>query len=361
MRKARRHAASPPGRVLAPRTSARSWRSGEVVTVKDFDARRGRRRHRHQQGQGLRRRHEAPRLRRRPPGPWLAQHRQPGSIGACGVPPRVFKGMRMAGRMGGQDRSPSAACRSSGRRRAQHPADQGRRPGRPHGIVIVRPAMSPLLITGARGHRIAASWSSPRSSRHQEIKPYLIHQVVAQLAARRGGNARPRPVPRCGAVAPSRSGRRAPAAPVRARPVRRVWVGGGVVHGPHPRGYAAANPKKMKACRTALKAPCPTRAQRSRHRVTLAGDGPSTKAAKDFLDKAPEGLQARPLLVVVDGARLRRGQVVPQPAGRPRAGRAGSWNTVRRDGRASLLIERACWDRLAAIGEPRAAAKEDGE
>jgi large subunit ribosomal protein L3 len=29
-------------------------------------------------------------------------HRAPGSIGACATPARVFKGMRMAGRMGGQ-------------------------------------------------------------------------------------------------------------------------------------------------------------------------------------------------------------------------------------------------------------------
>ncbi len=29
------------------------------------------------------------------------KHRMPGSIGACSTPGRVFKGMRMAGRMGG--------------------------------------------------------------------------------------------------------------------------------------------------------------------------------------------------------------------------------------------------------------------
>jgi large subunit ribosomal protein L3 len=30
------------------------------------------------------------------------KHRAPGSIGACATPSRVFKGMRMAGRMGGE-------------------------------------------------------------------------------------------------------------------------------------------------------------------------------------------------------------------------------------------------------------------
>ncbi|MGB7423356.1 MAG: 50S ribosomal protein L3, partial [Ornithinimicrobium sp.] len=29
-------------------------------------------------------------------------HRKPGSIGACATPGRVFKGQRMAGRMGGE-------------------------------------------------------------------------------------------------------------------------------------------------------------------------------------------------------------------------------------------------------------------
>ena len=29
------------------------------------------------------------------------KHRSPGSIGGCATPGRVFKGMRMAGRMGG--------------------------------------------------------------------------------------------------------------------------------------------------------------------------------------------------------------------------------------------------------------------
>jgi large subunit ribosomal protein L3 len=30
------------------------------------------------------------------------KHRAPGSIGACATPARVFKGMKMAGRMGGK-------------------------------------------------------------------------------------------------------------------------------------------------------------------------------------------------------------------------------------------------------------------
>ena len=66
------------------------------------------------------------------------KHRSPGSIGACATPGRVFKGIRMAGRMG-DDRTttqnltvhastPSAACSSS---RARSPARRRPRP-RPH-------------------------------------------------------------------------------------------------------------------------------------------------------------------------------------------------------------------------------------
>jgi large subunit ribosomal protein L3 len=64
--------------------------------------RRGHRRDRHQQGQGLRRHHEAPRLLRCGASHGAHRnHRKPGSIGACATPGRVFKGTRMAGRMGG--------------------------------------------------------------------------------------------------------------------------------------------------------------------------------------------------------------------------------------------------------------------
>ena len=60
------------------------------------------RRRRHHQGQGLRRCHEASRLPRRGRVATVrtATTASPGSIGGCATPGRVFKGMRMAGRMG---------------------------------------------------------------------------------------------------------------------------------------------------------------------------------------------------------------------------------------------------------------------
>jgi large subunit ribosomal protein L3 len=102
LRGSRRHAASPHHRDphrghfrLHPGPGAHGRRH--------LRCRPARRRRRHEQGQGLRRCHEASQLQGR-----LASHgshrnhRKPGSIGASSTPSRVFKGMRMAGRMGGE-------------------------------------------------------------------------------------------------------------------------------------------------------------------------------------------------------------------------------------------------------------------
>jgi large subunit ribosomal protein L4 len=218
--------------------------------------------------------------------------------------------------------------------------------------------MSPLLILGLEG-TASGELELTAGLAAQEIKPYLIHEVVTQeLAVRRGGNAstKTRSDVRGGGAKPWRqkgTGR------ARAGSNRSpIWVGGGVVFGPHPRSYAGKVNRKVQiqAWRSALKAHVE---RGSVAIVDAAWDGPSTKAAKDFLDKAPEGLQARPLLVVVealdsDAAKsfrnLRDVYVLE------------GWELETVDVMAarSLLIERACWDRLAAIGEPRAVAKEDG-
>ena len=59
-------------------------------------------------------------------------HRKPGSIGGCATPGRVFKGMRMAGRMGGVRQTTQNLTDPGGRRRERPAADQGR-PARPQG------------------------------------------------------------------------------------------------------------------------------------------------------------------------------------------------------------------------------------
>ena len=68
-------------------------------------------------------------------------HRKPGSIGGCATPGRVFKGMRMAGRMGGE--------RQTTQNLTIHAVDadkglllvKGAVPGPRGGIVLVRAAV----------------------------------------------------------------------------------------------------------------------------------------------------------------------------------------------------------------------------
>jgi large subunit ribosomal protein L4 len=109
----------------------------------------------------------------------------------------------------------------------------------------------------------------------------LIHQVVvAQLAAARQGthSTKTRGDVRGGGRKPHRQKGtgRARQGSVRAP----QYVGGGVVHGPHPHGYAQRTPKKMIAA--ALRGALSDRARNSRVHVVdefVAGDVPSTKAA----------------------------------------------------------------------------------
>jgi large subunit ribosomal protein L4 len=109
----------------------------------------------------------------------------------------------------------------------------------------------------------------------------LIHQVVtAQLAAARQGthSTKSRGEVRGGGAKPWRQkgtgrarqgSRRAP-----------QFVGGGTIHGPHPRNYAKRTPKKMVTA--ALRGALSDRAREGRVHVVaelVSGDTPSTKAA----------------------------------------------------------------------------------
>ena len=68
------------------------------------------------------------------------KHRSPGSVGACATPSRVFKGVRMAGRMGG--------ARTTTQNLTVHAIDsqanlllvKGAIPGPTGGVVYVRTA-----------------------------------------------------------------------------------------------------------------------------------------------------------------------------------------------------------------------------
>jgi large subunit ribosomal protein L3 len=75
-------------------------------------------------------------------------HRKPGSIGACATPGRVFKGTRMAGRMGGN--------RTTTQNITVHAIDaekgllllKGAVPGPAGGLVLVRTAVKNGLGKG---------------------------------------------------------------------------------------------------------------------------------------------------------------------------------------------------------------------
>jgi large subunit ribosomal protein L4 len=109
----------------------------------------------------------------------------------------------------------------------------------------------------------------------------LIHQVVvAQLAAARQGthSTKTRAAVSGGGAKPYRQKGtgRARQGSIRAP----QYVGGGVVHGPQPHGYAQRTPKKMIAA--ALRGALSDRARDGRVHVVsdlVAGDVPSTKAA----------------------------------------------------------------------------------
>jgi large subunit ribosomal protein L4 len=125
----------------------------------------------------------------------------------------------------------------------------------------------------------------------------LIHQVVvAQLAAARQGTAdtKTRSEVSGGGAKPYRQKGtgRARQGSIRAP----QFTGGGVVHGPTPRGYAQRTPKKMKAA--ALRGALSDRARDGRVHVVealSAGDVPSTKTALAALAHVTD----RPRLLVV--------------------------------------------------------------
>jgi large subunit ribosomal protein L4 len=109
----------------------------------------------------------------------------------------------------------------------------------------------------------------------------LIHQVVvAQLAAARQGthSTKTRGEVRGGGKKPYRQKGTGRARQGSTRAPQ--FVGGGVVHGPHPHGYAQRTPKKMIAA--ALRGALSDRARDGRVHVVddlVLGDAPSTKTA----------------------------------------------------------------------------------
>ena len=79
-------------------------------------------------------------------------HRSPGSIGACATPSRVFRGTRMAGRMGGEKVTTLNLTVVSGRRRARPGPRPGRGP-RPQGWPRGHPRRREGRSTDMADHR----------------------------------------------------------------------------------------------------------------------------------------------------------------------------------------------------------------
>ncbi|MFC4124667.1 50S ribosomal protein L4 [Nocardia rhizosphaerae] len=126
----------------------------------------------------------------------------------------------------------------------------------------------------------------------------LMHQVVvAQLAAARQGThaTKTRGEVRGGGKKPYRQKGTGRARQGSTRAPQ--FAGGGTVHGPQPRDYSQRTPKKMKAA--ALRGALSDRARNERiHVITelVAGQTPSTKAAKSFLSELSD---RKKFLVVV--------------------------------------------------------------
>jgi large subunit ribosomal protein L4 len=157
---------------------------------------------------------------------------------------------------------------------------------------------SSLSVLDAKG-KSTGSVELPGAIFDVQTNVPLIHQVVvAQLAAARRGTAstKTRADVRGGGKKPYRQKGTGRARQGSTRAPQ--FVGGGVVHGPHPRSYAQRTPKKMKAA--ALRGALSDRARNDRVIVVsslVTGDAPSTRAAAATLAKVST---ARHVLVVAE-------------------------------------------------------------
>ena len=212
------------------------------------------------------------------------KHRSPGSIGACATPGRVFKGVRMAGRMGGVrftaqgltiqavDTEKKPAPRSGA-----DPGPQGRPgPGPYRGQVeegegwclevttvdVQRRRRRQGRLRRAARRRLRRAGQHPADApgrgRPARRRPPGHAQGEARGEVRGGGK---KPYKQKGTGRARQGSTRAP-----------QFTGGGVVHGPLPRNYAQRTPKKMKAA--ALRGALSDRAREGRlHVVERFVDG----------------------------------------------------------------------------------------
>ena len=205
--------------------------------------------------------------------------------------------------------------------------------------------MANLPVLDAEG-LAAGSAALATAIADQPIKQHLIHEtVVAELAARRAGthSTLTRGEVRGGGAKPWRQKGTGRARQGSTRAPH--WSGGGIVFGPTPRSYGGKVNRKVRqqAFRAALRA----HAERGSAALMDATgwDAPSTKRALEYLRQAPDGLAARPLLVVlndvhsVEARSLRNIEGVYILAG-------AELETVDVVAARSVLFERSVWERI---------------
>jgi large subunit ribosomal protein L4 len=220
------------------------------------------------------------------------KHRSPGSIGACATPGRVFKGVRMAGRMGSRRFTVQNVVIQAIDAEQNLILVRGAIPGPAGALVLVRDAAKACQVTTVEVLAVdgekRGSVELPAAIFDAQSNVALMHQVVvAQLAAARQGTHKAKsrgevsgggrkPYKQKGTGRARQGSTRAP-----------QFTGGGVVHGPVPRDYSQRTPKKMKAA--ALRGALSDRAREGRVHVVegfVSGEAPSTKAAMATLAKA---------------------------------------------------------------------------
>ena len=203
------------------------------------------------------------------------KHRSPGSIGACATPGRVFKGVKMAGRMGGVRYTAQGLTIQAVDLEQNLILVRGAIPGPKGGLVLIRTAAKTqgdegrcevtvtANLVGANGRR-SGSVELPADVFDAQANIPLMHQVVvAQLAAARQGTHKTKtrgevsgggrkPYKQKGTGRARQGSIRAP-----------QFTGGGVVHGPVPRDYSPAGAEEDEGGRAARRplGPGPRRAR----------------------------------------------------------------------------------------------------
>jgi large subunit ribosomal protein L4 len=207
--------------------------------------------------------------------------------------------------------------------------------------VTTIPVLDARGLAVGRGELAAAIAEQP-------IKQHLIHEtVIAELAARRSGShsTLTRGKVRGGGAKPWRQKGTGRARQGSNRSPQ--WTGGGIVFGPTPRTYGGKVNRKVRqqAFRAAI------RAQVERGSAAVLDptgwETPSTRAAVEYLRQAPEGLQVRPLLIVLGdlgSVEARSFRNVPGVY----VLEAAELQTVDIVAARAILVERSAWERLTA-------------